>query len=384
VRIALVSDTYTPQINGVTTVLRRIMRALRDARHAVAIVAPAYPGGHPDAADELRLPSVALPPYPAIRLSLPAFGRVAEFLDRFAPDLVHVVTEGPLGVMGRRYAVRRHRPLVTSYHTHFPRYCRHYGVAALEPVVWRFLTWFHGAAVLTQTPGEQAQAELAAHGLSRALVWGRGVDTGHFHHERRDWRFRRRLGIADGDVAVLHVGRLAAEKNLDTLVHAWTTVRDSLGPRVRFVIAGDGPLGSRLSAAMPWAIRFGFLETRLLATLYASCDLCVLPSATETCGLVALEAMASGLPVVAADAGGFRESVAQGRTGFLVSPHDAVGFAGAIARLALNAPLRRRMSAEARLAAVARDSALEDAALFDQYRRALGLESERDVWRAAS
>jgi glycosyltransferase involved in cell wall biosynthesis len=135
---------------------------------------------------------------------------------------------------------------------------------------------------------------------------------------------------------------------------------------------------------MPWAIRFGFLELPLLATLYASCDVCVLPSATETCGLVALEAMASGLPVIAADSGGFRESVVQGRNGILVGLHDSAGFAAAIARLALNAPLRRRMAAESRLAAVARDSALEDAELLDQYRQVIGLEPSRDEWRAAS
>ena len=383
-RIALVSDTYTPQVNGVTTVLRRIVEALGSAGHHAAVVAPAYPGQEPDGATELRLRSLAFPPYPAIRLSLPAPGRLARFLDAFRPDLVHVGTEGPLGLAGRRYALRRQVPLVTSYHTHFPRYCRHYGVPALEPLVWSYVTWFHRPAVMTHTPGEQARSELLAHGLTRAAVWGRGVDTRRFHHERRDMRLRRRLGIADGDVAVLHVGRLAAEKNLDTLVSAWMTAREAVGPRVRFIIAGDGPMGARLSAAMPWAIRFGFLEIPLLATLYASADLCVLPSATETCGLVALEAMASGLPVIAADAGGFRESVSSGRTGILVSPQDAAGFAGAIARLALNAPLRRRMSGEARLAAVARDCALEDAELLDQYRRVLGFETERDAWRAAS
>ena len=383
-RIALVTDTCAPQVNGVSTVLRRMAAALIDARHAVALVGPEYPGEMPDEEDTLRVPSMAFPPYPAIRLSLPAFGRVARFLDRFRPDLVHVATEGPLGLAGRRYARRRRVPLVTSYHTDFPRYCRHYGVPTLEPIVWRFLTWFHRPAALTHTPGEQVRSALVSHGLTRVAVWGRGVDTRRFHHERRDLRLRRRLGIADGEIAVLHVGRLAAEKNLDTLVSAWTTAREMIGPRVRFVLAGDGPLGARLSAAMPWVIRFGFLELPLLATLYASCDLCVLPSATETCGLVALEAMASGLPVVAADAGGFRESVLQGRTGILISPQDSAGFAGAIGRLAQNAPLRRRMGAEARLAAVARDSTIEDAELLDQYRRVLGLEPARDEWRAAS
>lgn len=154
-RIALVSDTYTPQVNGVTTVVARIVHVLREFGHDVVVVAPRYPGNgtspHPG---ELRITSAAFPPYPAIRLSLPKFGAVARFLDKFQPDVVHVATEGLLGLTGRRYAMRHHIPLVTSYHTNFPQYARHYGAGVIEPLVWKWLRWFHRPAVLTQTPGE--------------------------------------------------------------------------------------------------------------------------------------------------------------------------------------------------------------------------------------
>jgi len=384
-RIALVSDTFTPQVNGVSTVLRRMVAALRDAQHEVAVVAPEYPGT-PSAADaaELRVPSLAFPPYPAIRLSLPAWSRVAAYLDDFRPDLVHVATEGPLGLVGRHYAVVRDVPLVTSYHTHFPRYCRDYGAGTLEPAAWRYITWFHGPARLVQTPGADAREELVARGLRQAVVWGNGVDTRCFHHARRDPVLRRRLGIAEHQVAVLHAGRLAPEKNLDVLIHAFTAAREALGDRARFLVAGDGPLSERVSGRMPWALRFGFIPVERLAELYASCDLVVLPSESETCGLVALEAMASGIPVVTADAGGFRDTVQSGVTGLREPGQDPSAFASAIVALAMDPARRQHMGAQARLAAVARDSAIEDAELMDQYRRVLGREPERDTWRAAS
>lgn len=383
-RIAFVSDTYTPQVNGVTTVLRRMVAALGHARHDAAMVAPEYPGQQQDTRDsEFRVPSVAFPPYPAIRLSLPAHRRVAHFLDTFRPDVVHVATEGPLGMVGRRYALRRGVPLVTSYHTHFPRYCREYGVPFLEPAAWRWIHWFHRPAVLTQTPGVEAQAALQAHGIP-AVVWGRGIDTAAFHHGRRDMELRRRLGIADDAALVLHVGRLAPEKNLEVLIRAFATAREALGTRAQFVVAGEGPGTRRLADQLPWALRLGFLDRQRLAALYASADLCVLPSHTETCGLVALEAMASGVPVIAADAGGFRESVIHSVNGLRIPAHDAGAFASAISALVHNVGSRLRMGEQARLTAVARDSAMEDDDLLDHYARILGREPERDTWRAAS
>ena len=384
-RIALVSDCYSPQVNGVTTVLRRIVAALGLARHDAAVVAPAYPAQHPDArADELRVPSMAFPPYPAIRLSLPASRRVARFLDRFRPDLIHVHTEGPLGFLGRRYAIRHGVPLVTTYHTHFPQYAREYGLPALERLVWRWIARFHRPAALVQTPGASARAELVAHGLTQTVVWGQGVDTRRFHHERRDDALRRRLGLTAGEAMVLHVGRLAPEKNLDVLISAFALAHEALGSRARFVIAGEGPGEAKVALKLPWSIRLGFLPIEQLADLYASADLCVLPSYTETCGLVALEAMASGLPVIAANAGGFRESVLAHDNGLLVAPHDVSAFASAICTLVINEPLRARLGAQARLTAVARDSAAEDDTLIDHYARILGREPERDTWRAAS
>jgi glycosyltransferase involved in cell wall biosynthesis len=373
VRIALVSDTYTPQVNGVTTVVVRIATVLREFGHHVAVVAPRYPGHVSTDPAELRIPSAAFPPYPAIRLSLPQFGAVARFLDAFKPDVVHVATEGPLGLTGRRYAVRRGIPLITSYHTNFPQYARHYGAGIIEPLVWKWLRWFHRPAVLTQTPGEAVAHELERRGIGRPVVWGRGVDTAHFHPGRRSAGWRRWLAGGDDTAIVLHVGRLAPEKNIDVLADAWIAARQHVGQRATFVLAGDGPEARRLLAQLPWVRQLGFLDRETLAEVYASADICVLPSKTETCGLVALEAMASGLAVVAADAGGFRESITHGQTGRLVVPDDGTGFAAEILSLVISPPRRAALATAARTAAVARDVAPENLELLRQYARAAGL-----------
>ena len=383
-RIALVSDTYTPQVNGVTTVCARIARVLREFGHSVVVVAPRYPGA--DAAtpvDELRIPSAAFPPYPAIRLSLPQFGTVARYLDAFEPQVVHVATEGPLGLTGRRYAIQRRVPLITSYHTNFPQYARHYGAGTLEPLVWRWLRWFHRPAVLTQTPGEAVRDELRQRAIGRPVVWGRGVDTQHFRPARRSVGWRRWLAGGDDTAVVLHVGRLAPEKNIDVLAEAWTAARERVGQRATFVLAGEGPEQRRLLAHLPWVRQLGFLDRDRLADVYASADICVLPSKTETCGLVALEAMASGLAVVAADAGGFRESITHGKTGILVDGDDATGFAANILALVINPYRRNDIALAARGAALTRDVAPENLELLKQYAAAAGL-SEQEATPCAA
>jgi len=384
VRIALVTDTYTPQVNGVTTIVRRVVEVLGRARQDVVVVAPEYPVSQPGTADvELRVPSVAFPLYPALRLSLPQPRRVALFLDAFRPDLVHVMTEGPVGLIGRRYALRRGLPLVTSYHTDFPQHSRYYGLGTLESAIWQWLIWFHRPATLTHTPGAFVKAELERRGLTQVRVWGRTADTVMFDHRKRDIGLRRRLGVPDAAVLVLHVGRLAKEKNIEVLAEAWKRARAELGSRVAFLFAGDGPVAQRYAREMPWAIQLGFLDVAALAVLYASADLCVLPSRTETCGLVALEAMASGLPVIAADAGGFRENVTSWVNGFLVSPEDARGFASAISQLVQDSELRHRMGAEARLATVMADRGEEDERLLAEYAEVLRRYTEETQWRAA-
>lgn len=383
-RLAIVSDTYTPQVNGVTTVLQRITRAITNAGQEVVVVAPAYPSlERTDSESELRVPSLPFPPYPAVRVSVPLFASVGRFLQKKSPDIVHVATEGPLGLLGRHWACNNGVPLVTSFHTDFPRYCHHYGAPHLEKTMWRFLVWFHKPAMLTQTPGEAIKQRLDDLGLSRVIVWGRGVDTEVFTPMRQNSEWRREHGVDDDAVVVLHVGRLAAEKNVETLAEAWVTAHRVLGDRALFVVAGEGPYAQRFLERVPWARSLGFLTQEALADVYANADICVLPSHTETCGLVALEAMASGLPVVAADAGGFKESVRDGENGALVPPFDAARYAESIIGLAIDEDLRLCFSAAARATAESRDIRFEDRALLEQYRSLLHPNNPRALCHAA-
>jgi glycosyltransferase involved in cell wall biosynthesis len=358
-RITLATDTFLPEINGVTTVLAQMRDGLRARGHEVRVLAPNYQALLPDESGIRRLSAVPAPGYQQVRLSWPWFRGLSRWLDAGSPDLIHAVTEGPLGLYGRRYARRRGIPLVTSFHTDFPRYAGHYlGDFAVRPTQ-AYLRWFHDAARLTQTPSEVTRDELHRLGIPRVEVWGRGVDTARFRPSRRSESRRAELGVTVGKILVLHVGRLALEKSVDTLVSAFSQARAQLGEQAVFCVAGDGPRAAWVRQALPWARHLGFLDREVLADLYADADLFVFPSATETCGLVALEALASGVPVIGANAGGVKENLREGLTGMLIPPGDAGGFAGAIALLCRDAEQRNAMSEAARAFAVGRDWARE-------------------------
>lgn len=370
-RVTLATDTYLPEVNGVTTVLATMRRGLLERGHTVQVLAPAYPGLTEDGAGIHRAPSIPCPPYPAVRISWPWGLGLAGAMRRFQPDVVHAVTEGPVGGLGRAYARRRGLPLVTSFHTDFPRYAGQYLGDWAVSLTRRYLRWFHAPARATQTPSDVTRDELHALGLPRAVTWGRGVDCRTFTPARRDERRRAALG-AGGKLLALYVGRLAVEKGMDALVPAFRTVHASMGERTAFCVAGDGPEGERVRRELPFARHLGFLDRNTLADLYADADLFVFPSATETCGLVALEAMASGLPVIGAAAGGMRDNVRDGVTGRLVPPGDAEALTGVIAAVLEDDGARRAMGRAARAFAVERDWERELDLLVRQYEELLG------------
>lgn len=357
-KICLTTDTFLPEINGVTTVLATMRDGLRRRGHAVIVLAPHYGLLTSDEDRIRRLGAVPCPGYPQVRLSWPWGRGLHRVLDRFEPDLIHAVTEGPLGLFGRSYAVRRGLPLVSSFHTDFPRYAaRYFGAVAVGPTR-AYIRWFHQAASMTQTPSEATRDELLRFGVPRATVWGRGVDTAWFRPERRS-DDRRALAAADGRVQVLHVGRLAVEKDVDTLIAAFLAAHATVGGAATFTVAGDGPRAQAVRTALPFARHLGFIGRDALADLYADSDLFVFPSPTETCGLVALEALASGVPVIGARAGGIPSNVRDGITGRLIVAGDAAGFADAIVDLVQDGEQRNAMGQAARAFAVGRDWGIE-------------------------
>lgn len=360
-RVLYCTDTYPPQVNGVSVVTALSVAGLRARGWEVGVVSPRYPQYPPPgvkqfvddfgAADHLvRVPSAKFPPYPDIRLALPSYGRVARAIREFRPDLVHCATEFALGRIGQMAASRAGLPIVTSYHTDFGRYTEAYGAPWLRPAVSRYIARFHARAARTYTPSATARDDLRALGVHEVEVWGRTVDTRAFAPHRRDPVTRRALDV-DGRFVFVHVGRLAAEKGVDTILRAFALARALLpAGMVHLVIAGGGPEEAALRAAAPPDVTFlGVLDrAKALPQLYASCDAFVFASLTETLGLVVLEAMASGLPVIATPAGGVADHLRHEENGLAVPPDAVDDLAHAMVRLVLRPELRTRLAAGAR------------------------------------
>lgn len=352
-RIALVSEAIPPQTNGVVTTLSRLVAHLVARGHEALLVGPRYAenAGRPGLVD---VPAMPLPFYPEVRVALPLWQAAFAAVDRFAPDLVHVATPATLGFAAVRHARRRGYPLVSSYHTNLTAYSFYYHLGPFVPFAWRYLRWFHNATRRTYCPTPAVQRELAAHGIERIELWPRGVDTSRFSPAHRTAALRRHYRFADDDVVLLYVGRLAREKELDRLFEAFAALRPT-HPSIRLLLVGDGPDRSRLERqhGAPGIVFAGYQDGEALSRHYASADLFVFPSRTETFGNVVQEAMASGLPVVAVAAGGVRDVVRAGETGLLADPDDAADFTRLIAELLADPDRRRELARAGRDAALA-------------------------------
>lgn len=376
-RLALFTDTFAPQMNGVARTLGRLTAHLERRGIEHLVFAPASPeeAAAPPPAPEappLSLrpsPSVPFLLYPECRLALPNLLSIRQQLDRFRPDLLHLATPFNIGLCGLRYARRRGLPHAASYHTHFDRYLAYYGMAKAVPLYWRYIRWFHRSCGATFAPSRETLLALYRQGVGGLRLWTRGVDSELFHPaKRRAALVRERFGIAPDERILLYVGRIAPEKDVATLAELLRRLPASREGRARWLIVGDGPALPELRAAAPDnAIFAGYREGEVLAELYASADLFVFPSSTETFGNVALEAMASGLPVIGADAGGIRESVRHEATGLLCPPGDAAAFASAIERLTAAPELARRMGEQGRSHAVTRSWVSIFDELLEQY-----------------
>jgi phosphatidylinositol alpha 1,6-mannosyltransferase len=280
---------------------------------------------------------------------------VRRLVERFRPDLVHCATEFTIGRMGQSAASRSGLPMVSSYHTDFARYAEAYGAPWLRRTVSAYLGRFHRRSRRVYTPSSVSREDVMALGAQDVEVWGRGVDAELFHPRRRSVALRAQLGAGDAFV-FLYVGRLAPEKRAEQILQAFRLAADALpAGRVHLVMAGTGPREAELRVAAPQGVTFlGFLDRQTrLPDLYASCDAFVFASVTETLGLVVLEAMASGLPVIAAPAGGVRDHLRNDENGLTFPEGDVGGLARAMVALASDPELTRRLAKGARLTAEA-------------------------------
>lgn len=365
-RYVLVTETYPPEVNGVALTVHGLACGLRARGHAVCVVRPRQPAdaARPHDADELRLPGAPLPRYPGLRFGLPAAARLRRAWRACRPDAVYVATEGPLGASALRAAKALDIPVATGFHTRFDRYMRDYGLPWLAPVAWRWMRRFHDGADATLVPTAELASELQRAGVRRVLRLPRAVDTALFDPRWRDETLRAGWGARPQGPVVLHVGRIAPEKNLELAVRAFRALQRHR-PQARMVWVGDGPARARLQRAHPDFVFCGVQRGEALARHFASGDLFVFPSRSETFGNVTLEAMASGVATVAFDTGAAREHLADGKHGHVVRDGDEAAFVEATVALGCDDARREAMGWAARAAAAALDPA-HVAAAFDR------------------
>jgi glycosyltransferase involved in cell wall biosynthesis len=374
VRVALFTEVFLPKIDGITNRLRNTLRCLEEDGHECLLFAPHTAPAEHGATRVVRIPSLPFPAYPGVRVALPD-PRILASLAAFRPDVVHAVGPALLGTLGIAAARSLGLPIVASYHTDFPRYLPGYGLGFAEGAIWPLIRAVHGSAHVNLCPSHFTREELEEHGVRGVGIWRGGVDAELFHPRKRSLAIRLRLsgGRPEGPL-LLYVGRLSAEKNLASFAEILDAV-----PGAQLALVGDGPARGALEAALAshaveGRVHFaGFLRGEELAQAFASADLFVMPSKTETLGFVVLEAMASGLPVVAAHAGGLPDLVTPEENGLLYHPDRPREAAEAIRRI-LGSEGRRRLFARlARKSAEGASWSAETRRLVGAYRRAIVL-----------
>ena len=322
-KIAFFTETFLPKVDGIVTRLTKTVEHLVKAGDEVIVFCPE--GAPPSymGARVIGVPAMPLPLYPELKLALPR-PSVSEALEAFKPDLIHVVNPAVLGLGGIWLAKTSGIPLVASYHTHLPKYLEHYGMGMLEPLLWELLKAAHNQAVLNLCTSTAMVAELSEKGIQNTDLWQRGVDTDLFKPDLRNQNMRRRLhgNHDDQGALLLYVGRLSAEKQIERIKPVLKAL-----PQTRLALVGDGPHRQQLEKCFEnTATTFvGYLGGEELASAYASGDAFLFPSSTETLGLVLLEAMAAGCPVVGANRGGIPDIITNGENGCLYDPDGEDG-----------------------------------------------------------
>lgn len=292
-----------------------------------------------------RWPSIPFWAYPQLQMAAPSRQRALDLVEKWRPNLIHVTTEFGVGLSGLLAAREAGVPLVSSYHTHFKAYLEFYGLSVLDRIAWPYIRWFHNRGLRTFAPSGIVAKELESQGINDVRVWSRGVDGERFNPAMRSTAMRERLGARGATPLVVYVGRLAREKGMHVLLDAMRTVHARAGNTVAFALVGDGPAEAECRAAAPAGTVFtGKLAGRELSEAYASADIFAFPSITETFGNVVLEAMASGVAVIAPDIGATTE-YATSATALQFRAKDAASLAAAVLDLVADPAARSRLAA---------------------------------------
>lgn len=371
-KVAYFTESLLPHVDGVSRTLAQLFGTLEKRGVDFRIFSPFKPG--PEISWSTRvheIPYIRFPLYKDYRLASPIGHRASARLDEYKPDLIHVVSPTPINVRAEKYGRRRGVPVVSSFHTHFVSYFRFYGFGGLEGLGWKMMRRFYGRCEVVYAPSHSIIRELAENGIRNTELWTRGIDLHRFSPAFRDPDLRRMAGAESDDTPVLLlVSRLVREKDLADLV-AMERILRQRGSRHRLVLVGEGPMREQLQAELPDAHFPGHQTGEALARWYASGDVFVFPSTTETFGNVVLEAQASGLPTVVVDRGGPPDQVEPGQNGFIARANDPADLADQVERLLNDPAERRRMGAAARLAASERDWSAINGRLIDSYARVI-------------
>jgi len=369
-------------VSGVGVTLLRLTKALQERGHELRVYSATYalPPGQPDRPEVHRSPSVPLFLYPDVQWAFPRLRDVVEDLGRFQPDVVHLATEFALGLVGLKAAKQLNLPVIASAHTDYDKYAGRYGVDWALRLGWHYLRWFYGQAYRVLCPSSIYQDHLHRRGVTHTGLWTRGVDAREFHPRFRSEEYRAALGLTRDDLLVTYIGRIAREKNLKHLLEAWESLAGQRR-RAQLALVGRGPLEEEIRRRqIPGVHVLGLMHDRALAAAYASADIFVFPSATETFGNSLLEAMGSGVACLAAGAAGVMEFARHGRNALLVQPNSSGALAAGLQRLLNDPNLRRKLAAGG--LATAADRRWDDVydRLLEDYREAI---ESRRLTRAA-
>ncbi len=350
-RIAMVTETYPPEVNGVANTVAKVVDGLRARGQTVQLVRPrqgqAEQSGQGNDLNDVLTRGMTIPMYAHLRMGLPSKRALVNLWTVHRPDLVHIATEGPLGWSALQAAIKLKLPVCSDFRTNFQAYSLHYGIGWLQKPIMAYLRKFHNRCHCTMVPTEGLRQQLMAAGFGPLSVVARGVDTRLFSPNKRSQGLRNQWGAGPDGLVVLHVGRLAPEKNLNVLMQAFARIR-IVEPHARLVVVGDGPARADMEAKCPEAYFAGFQSGEALATHYASSDMFLFPSLTETYGNVTPEAMASGLAVVAFDDAAAGQLITHRQNGLLAPKTDAQAFVSLAGELASDAVLRERLGTPAR------------------------------------
>ena len=348
-RVALFTGAYNHVVDGVSLTLNRLVSYLECEEVPVRVFAPTVENPPIEHAGTLTdVPSVRMPGRPEYQMSVGMPRRVVDELNTFRPTIIHIATPDLLGLQALRYARKRNIPVVASYHTHFSSYLSYYRMSKFEGAMWSYLRWFYDKCEHLYVPSESMADVLLDHGISEGVeIWPRGVEIDRFTPEKRSLEWRRKHTFEDDEIVVSFISRLVLEKGLDVYSDVLQRLKDD-GKKVRALVVGSGPAEDMLRDRFPRAHLLGHLEGDELATAYASSDIFFFPSTTETFGNVTLEAMASGVPTLCADATGSRSLVLHEETGYLAEPDDRDSFEKYLRCLVDNPAMRHEMGQAAR------------------------------------